>query len=238
MTNRDTKLLVGLGRLGMVGTAVACVPTVPATVVIDETRPPDHQQPRIEAEQAEGTGIDHTPPQVVRAELVGSSGVLIRFSEPISAAEGFDPADFRISYFRAYLQRQGAIYNAYYYDPAYFHSGEFSQPFAMTNARVDSDTLELGFAPALSPEQCRELEYIEEYNPPGIESDEGLFLHYAAGSIPIRDASGNALANFGADWVVRGREQTRLEITGDAAKRAWSTLVRLACGPPIPPGPR
>lgn len=242
MSDRDrtSRLLVGLGSIG---TALACVPQVPASVVVDETRPPaQRQRPAPESEGPKPSGPDRTPPTVTGAELVGSTSVRIHFSEPIVAPDDFDPSDFRISHLRVYFQRQGALYNAYYYDAAYYHhDGRAPGSVVMSHARFGEDTIDIAFAPELSPARCRAVEYAEHYDPPGVQSDEGLFLHYAAGQIPIRDNDGNALANFGAEWVLRGRQQppeTRLEVMDDAAKRVWTTSVRVACGPPIPPGPR
>src|SRR5690606_15499633 len=112
-----------------------------------------------------------------------------------------------------------------------------------SQVRVNDDSLEFDFAPEIAPEFCRELEYgyASNYDPPGVESEAALFLHYAAGRIPIADGAGNAMRSFGADWVARGRmhpPEPQLRLNGAEAQRAGGDLVRIACGPPIPPGPR
>ncbi|MFO7564896.1 MAG: hypothetical protein R6X02_19785 [Enhygromyxa sp.] len=231
----------GLVRLSAIGGTVltaACVPKVPATIVIDETRRPEHEQRPEEPERPKRPpGPDRTPPSVIRAELIGNSRIRIHFSEAIVAPEGFDPADFRLSYLRVYLNQQSIYSVAYYYDPSYVNYGV---PAEHTNAQVREDRLEIDFTPELAPWFCRQLEYYQ-YDAPPMNTDAGLFLHYASGSIPIRDEAGNPLANFGADWVMLGHHdppQTRMQIDGQAASRAGRGLVRVACGPEIPPGPR
>jgi hypothetical protein len=226
---------------GLLGGAVllaGCVPKVPATIVVDETRRPEHERRATEPKKPKPPpGPDRAGPQVVRAELIGGTRVRIHFSEPV-VADGFDPNDFRISYLRLYLSQQSVYSNAYYYDVGYLNYGSASVP---SQARVRGDKIEIDFAPEISPWFCEQLERNYGYDPPGTNTDAGLFLHYAAGSIPIRDEDGNLMINFGAEWVAIGREQppqTRLQITGPAAAKAGSGLVRVACGPELPPGPR
>jgi hypothetical protein len=227
---------VRLSALGSTVVAAACVPKVSATLVVDETRRPE-PRPEQPERARRPPGPDRSAPAVVRAELIGNSRIRIHFSEPIVAAEGFDPADFRLSYLRVYLNQQPIYSVAYYYDPSYVNYGV---PAVLGNAQARADRLDIDFSPELAPWFCRQLEYYQ-YDRPGMNTEAGLFLHYAAGSIPIRDEEGNPLANFGADWVMLGHEdppQTRLQIDGQAAGRAGRGLVRVACGPPIPPGPR
>lgn len=230
--------LVRLSALGGTVVAAACVPKVSATIVVDETRRPDHERRPDQPERPKRPpGPDRSPPTVVRAELIGNSRVRIHFSEPIVAPDGFDPKDFRISYLRVYLNPQPTYSVAYYYDPSYVNYGTAAEHI---NAAVRGDRLEIDFTPELAPWFCRQLEYYS-YDRPGTNTEAGLFLHYAAGSIPIRDEAGNPLANFGADWVMLGQQdppQTRLQIDGQAAARVGRDLVQVACGPPIPPGPR
>lgn len=230
----------GLERsaLGWTVLVAACVPKVPATIVVDETRF-DHQRPVAEPDRPKPPpGPDRAPPQVVRAELIGGSRVRIHFSEPIVVGEGFDPNDFRISYLRVYLSQQSNYSVAYYYDVGYLNYGS---PGVASQARVRGDRIEIDVAPEISPWFCEQLENNYRYDAPGTNTEAGLFLHYAAGSIPIRDADGNLTISFGEQWVAIGREQppqTRLQVSGPAASKAGNGLIRVACGPPIPPGPR
>lgn len=232
MSDRGFHLLTGTVLIA------ACVPKVSATIVIDETRRPEPGRADKPERVEPPPGPDHAPPQVARAELVGGSRVRIHFSEAIVASEGFDPNDFRISYLRLHLNQQSAYSVAYYYDVGYLNYGS---PAVASQARVRDDKLEIDFAPEISPWFCQQLEYNYSYDAPGTKTDAALFLHYAAGSIPIRDEDGNSMISFGAQWVAIGREQppqTRMQISGPAATKAGSGLIRIACGPPIPPGPR
>lgn len=231
--------IAGLSALGGTVVVAACVPKVSATIVVDETRPPEHQRRTDEpARPKRPPGPDRTPPKVVRAELMGTSRVRIHFSEPVIVPEGFEPAEFRISYLRVYQHQQATYSVAYYYDPGYLNYGAALIP---SSANLRGDALEVEFAPELPVWFCRQLDYNYQYDAPGTDTEAGLFLHYAAGSIPIRDQAGNQLANFGAEWVLLGRQdppQTRLQLDGQAVAQAGRELIGVACGPPIPPGPR
>lgn len=226
--------VVRLSAIGGAVVAVACVPKVSATLVVDESRRPEPRKPEEPERPKRPPGPDRSPPTVVRAELVGNGRLRIHFSEPVVVSEGFDPTDFRISYLRVYLSSQYSV--AYYYDASYVNYGT---PAALSQANFRANKLEIDFAPELAPWFCHQLEY-QYYVPPN--TDEGLFLHYAAGSIPIRDEAGNSMTSFGAEWVVLGRRdppETRLQLDGpQEVAQAGRSLVRIACGPPIPPGPR
>jgi hypothetical protein len=234
------RVRIEASALGGTVLVAACVPRVPATIVVDETRRPAHERRSDEpARPKPPSGPDRTPPQVVRAELVGGTRVRIHFSEAVVSNDSFNPSDFRISYLRVYVNQAQSSYSvAYYYDVAYMNYGS---PAVASQARMRGTKLEIDFAPEISPWFCQQLEYNYQYDQPGTDTEAGLFLHYAAGSIPIRDEAGNSMIDFGAEWVALGREQppqTRMQLSGQAAVKAGSGLVRVACGPPIPPGPR
>jgi hypothetical protein len=218
--------------LGLIGAAAlaGCVPRVGAELVASQAPPPARRE---QPSQPRPPGPDRTPPTIVRAELAGSS-VRIDFSELVVVEGSFDPSDFRISFLRVHRDGTGRNSYAYYYDPGYIDAGT---PMILVGARVDGERLTVEFAADLSADFCRQL-----YNGyDTVAGEAGLFLHYAAGSIPIADAAGNPLAEFGADWVARGRvdpPEQQLALDGAAALRAGTGLVRMACGPPIPPGPR
>lgn len=217
----------------------ACVPKVPATIVVDETQRPEHERRVVEPDRPKPPPKpSRAAPQVVRAELIGGSRVRIHFSEPVVVDQGFDPNDFRISYLRVYLSQQSNYSVAYYYDLGYLNYGS---PSVASQVRVRADRIEIDFAPEISPWFCQQLEYGYQYDAPGTDTEAGLFLHYSAGSIPIRDEDGNLVTSFGEQWVELGRQQpaqTRQQISGPAAAKVGNGLIRIACGPPIPPGPR
>jgi hypothetical protein len=237
---KEGKTWVALGGSAL---ALACVPRVPATLVVTEPEPePESEsEPGDEAskpKRAAGATNDLTPPELIRAEQLSDKLLRLHFSEPVELPPEFDPNDFRLSVFNVYInQREGYSY-AYYYDIGY---QTYGQPLRFTATRVGQTQLDLYFAPPLMQYYCRQLENQYNYAPPGVHADAGLFLHYSAGSVPIHDEADNPLANFGADWVERGRSdppQSRLDLNDAAARAAGRDLIRVHCGPEIPPGPR
>ncbi len=230
MATRESSSLAGAGLLGA---TVACSGPVPATIHADVTGPAGSPEPErrwTEREPKPAATGDRTPPQIVRVEFESSSRLRIYFSEPVVVAAGFDPGDFRISLLYSYAEGSYADY----YDPAYQRSGAETR---LSWARGGDDWLELELEPALDSVVCNP----RAYGRYGSDFEQDLFLHYAAGKVPIADASGNALANFGADWVALGRTEPptlRTELDPEAAPGAGQGLVPLPCGPEIPLGPR
>jgi hypothetical protein len=232
---------VGLGVAALGSAAIACLPKVPATLVIDDA-PPRPKPTRGDASASKpADGRDRRPPEIVRAELSSATSLRIHFSEAVEPLDAVDPKDFRISVLRRYANRRAGYFYAYYYDPGYMFHGV---PLTLTRARGRTTELDIEFTPEFGQDVCRNLDYGYDrygYTPPGVETDAGLFLHYAAGKIPIRDADGNPLANFGVAWVEAGRRQppeSRMHFSGAEAGRVGVEFVRVECGPPIPAGPR
>lgn len=230
--------------LGGAVLVAACVPKVPASIVVDETRRPDHEQRAAQPERPKPPpGPDRTPPEVVRAELTGGTRLRIHFSEPIVVSENFDPRDFRLSQLVLYLHQQVEYSNAYYGDIGYV---TYSTAMAPSGVRVGGDKIEIEFTPEIPQWFCDQVHYGYGYynsthGTPSTKTEAGLFLHYAAGSIPIRDEAGNQMSNFGQQWVELGRQQppqAQLELSGAAAIKAGAGLIRISCAPELPPGPR
>ncbi|PRQ08143.1 hypothetical protein [Enhygromyxa salina] len=230
------------GALGGSVLAIACVPRVPATIVIP---PPSKTAEVAEPGEPESTkvkprktGDDPGPPRIVRAEQLSASQLRLHFSEAIGPLGAVDPNDFRVSVLSVYINPRAGYSYAYYYDFGY---RAYGQPLRFTGARVGTLELDLYFAPAVPQHYCRQLDNYSDYAPPGVRAETALFLHYAAGAIPIRDDAGTALQSFGTDWVAAGRgdsPETRRQIDEQQAPRAGQDLVRIECGPAIPPGPR
>lgn len=240
-------VLFGLGWL-----ALGCVPKVSASIVVTEPDEPEPDEPEDKADKPKRASGDRLPPQVLRAEMVGEGILRIHFSEPLGALDGFDPNDFRISvlnihesYGYDYYARYGNNYNynapeeisytyANYEDLGYSYYGDVLR---FGEWQVHDGELTLLFTPPLGPDVCRMISY-GNYGP-GYSS--GLFLHYASGSIPVRDQSGYPLANIGADWVQRarsGRADEGLSLEGSRAEQAGESLIPIDCTPQLPPGPR
>lgn len=244
-----------LGALGGSVLALACAPKVPASIVVDAstpTPPGDKEQaePVVREVEAAPTptpavqteGDQPGPPRVVRVEQLTPTRLRIHFSEAIAPVGAFDPNDFRVSVLSVYLSPNSADSYAYYYDWGY---QSYGRALRFTAAVAGSIQLDLEFEPEIAQYHCRMLEqaydYHQGYGPPGVQSQVRLFLHYAAGSIPITDEAGTPLQNFGADWVIGGRAdppQTRLELTHAQIPQAGRSLAPIQCGPVIPPGPR
>ena len=247
--SRRSDSLVALGGSAL---ALACVPKVSAAIAVDVSQPPAEPEaeakPEVEpvvserepakAATVQTQGDRPGPPQIVRAELLSANLLRIHFSERIAPVGDFDPNDFRVSALNVYVNQAAASSYAYYYDWGYQLYG---QALRFVAARAGTIQLDLEFEPAVPQYNCRMIAEAYDYSPPGVQAKNGLFLHYAAGSIPIRDEAGTPLQNFGAEWVVRGRAdppQTRLDLSGGQIPQAGRGLVPIQCGPELPPGPR
>lgn len=237
--------------IGLAGTllAAACVPRVPAALVMtepDEPEPdaPEPDEPKPEAKKPRPSGPDHMPPAIIRVEQLGETLLRLHFSEPIAEPSGFDPNDFRLSVLNVYIDPARNYAYASYYDLGYMTYGH---ALRFVSARAHDDQLDLQFSTSVGLHYCRQFNYDHgydhghDYAAPGVRADSGLFLHYAAGSIPIRDEAGNALASFGEPWVRQGRSQppqSRTELHGAAAQAVGKDLIEVECGPRLPEGPR
>ncbi|WP_146156004.1 hypothetical protein [Enhygromyxa salina] len=217
------------------------MPRVSATLVIDDTKAPEADNAKDESEPKprEASNL-RGPMDLVRAEQISATKLRLQFSNPLGPLDGFDPNDFRISVLKVYSDHDegGSRDYGYYYDFGYLGYG---QALRFTAAQAGEVELDLQFTPGVDPYYCRWLESDYSYGAPGVEAVHGLFLHYAAGAIPVRDVAGNQLRNFGADWVLEGRAdppQTRRDLDGARARLAGQGLIPIACGPELPPGPR
>jgi hypothetical protein len=198
----------------------------------------DPDKPEAAKSKPRTSGDDPGPPQIVRVEQLSASQLRLHFSEAIAAVGEVDPNDFRVSVLSVYLNPRAGYSYAYYYDFGY---RAYGQPLRFTGARASALELDLYFAPAVPQHYCRQLDYQNDYTPPGVHAETALFLHYAAGAIPILDEGGTALKSFGADWVVAGRgdaPESRRQVEEGQIQRVGQGLVRIECGPAIPAGPR
>jgi hypothetical protein len=231
-----------LSALGGSVLVIACGPRVPASIVIEPPQPTPKTEEPGEADLARSkpraNGVDLGPPQIVRAEQLSASLLRLHFSEAIAPLGEVDPNDFRISVLSRYLNPNGGYSYAAYYDFGYRAHG---QALRFTGARAGKFELDLSFAPEVGQHYCRQLAYENLYRAPGVQADTSLFLHYAAGAIPVRDEGGAPLQNFGAEWVTAGRgdmPETRRQVEDGRIQQAGQGLVRIECGPAIPEGPR
>jgi len=240
--------LIGVGWL-----ALGCAPKVSADIVVSDPEPKPEDEADADADEDQRDHGDRLPPQILRAEMVSEGVLRIHFSEPIAELDGFDPNDFRVSVLNVYrgydygypypggggggyaYPAPGSNDWASYADFGYDYYGD---PLRFADWKIHGGELTLMFSPPLGPDACRMISYSSYH---GSRYTSGLFLHYAAGAIPIRDESGYPLANFGADWVLEGRRGSpgdNRELSGAEVEQAGDGLIPIDCSPQLPPGPR
>lgn len=177
-------------------------------------------------------------PRVVEATLLTGDHLQLQFSEAMAPTDGVDANDFRISLGMAYAY-PGYAY-AYLYDPGYAMA---DKPSEFTSVRSDGDMVHLYLDPPFDMSYCWELAQMvaEAKAEPGVTAEGGIYLHYAAGDVPVTDTQGKALADVGADWVIArtqgGDYSMEKEFEGPAARTALRGLIPINCGEKVPPGP-
>lgn len=158
--------------------------------------------------------------RITAIDFDGDSSITLTFSKPIANADQIDPNDFRISYaqttrfvytyygvtneyvYTSYRDVGAINYNYYNYEPP----TRFL--FASASLGASDDQLVLETAVALGTDECARIEqsldsfemYSQYY--PGSQFDVAMFLHYAAGSIPVESELGERIADIGRDWVL------------------------------------
>ena len=246
-------IVVGVGFAAL---ALACVPRVSAAIVVTEPDPEPEPEPESgPAESAKNARGDRLPPELVRAEHISLGHLRLHFSEPMVVDGSFDPNDFRLSVLNiseyetppengVYHSNYGRGYNEGYSNGTYsdFGYSYYGTRLEFQRWQQAGTELNLYFTPELNPYACRQISNTYgHYNPPGVSYENGLFLHYAAGAIPLRDEQGYPLANFGADWVLRGRSEEGLNyrsLEPDEISSAGRNLIEVHCEAVLPPGPR
>lgn len=151
--------------------------------------------------------------RVTAIDYDGDTRLLLTFSNPIANADEIDPTAFRISYaITSYLvYAPGYIYQGTYYQSV----GEYSYPEGYTDLEFVSASLGatptqlvLELSAPIDDDVCYSIGQFEQYfadyvaQYPGSKADIGLFLHYAAGDIPLTGTNGQVLADIGRDWVL------------------------------------
>lgn len=163
-----------------------------------------------------GPGGDE-PFRITSVSFDGESRVVLTFSEPIVNAVGIDPNDFRISASNTFRVTytdpyDGTTYTeqgSYYSDIRAF-VGDYTR-FRMLSVSLGTSDNQLvlegesGFRTIV----CNQLAYYEsliemylDYAGPDGVFELGMFLHYAAGDIPVQSESGETIADIGRDWVL------------------------------------
>lgn len=157
------------------------------------------------------TGGDEDRLQVIEVERTDDGRIILTFSEPVEDPGAVDPDDFRLSQAKARRAPPDA-YHPYLYT-AYFDLG-----YVVDGSDLDRVvSIEVGASPdqlVLTTEQplpfddlCAQIndyfDYWDMYysRSSGARLDLGLFVHYAAGDVPIEGESGKTLADIAGDWV-------------------------------------
>ena len=138
--------------------------------------------------------------------------LILTFSEPIMDPSGVDPNDFRISYGRTsrlIVPGEPVMETVFYTGIGY---GGFDQiaPGDSANQLILSSAYGVDFA-----YYCENINYNLEYYQNYLETylqqeypgatanfDLGMFLHYAAGDIPIESEAGETIADVMPDFVL------------------------------------
>jgi hypothetical protein len=161
-------------------------------------------------------GDDENGFRITAIEFDGESTITLTFSEPVAELGDVDPSSFRLSYATTYrftYTYQGTTYVddvAIYMDLGVFvGSGDYYDFESVTVTALmpgsSPNRVVLQTSHAWGADACDGVAYTEAMMEMyGFVSDVGLFLHHAAGDIPLTSTSGSALANIGADWVLSG----------------------------------
>jgi hypothetical protein len=157
--------------------------------------------------------------RITNVAFDNDSTITLTFSQSVGELGTVDPNDFRLSMaqsihatytyggvtetydYTSYRDLAGVIYN--------YNSYGAQFTFMMIEPGAAANQIVLRTASPLGPTACTWLEYVrEEYEMfssyPGITAifEFEMFLHYAAGDVPIESESGEPLADIGRDWVL------------------------------------
>lgn len=194
---RDVTTILGLG-LGLTGAGCSTVVGLSG------------------AGEDEGGGAEFA---LISAELDETRQFLtLSFSEAVGPVEGVDPQDFRISFagYSSLCTDDGCVDQTSYWDPNFFAEYYIGYGPNM-GTRFEAALLEPGslghqlvlrFEAPLDAAVC---EYIQAYG----GGDEFLFVHYAAGDIPVTSAEGEGLAPIGPEWVEADTPLPIWEVEGE-----------------------
>lgn len=156
----------------------------------------------------DGTDLNAGPFELESAVFEDLDTLVLSFSHPLAAFDEVDPASFRISlgfasrYFNPYYGNYNEITR--YWDPNYINYYGYGSAFdaIALSPGPASEQLRVDFASPLNEYACALISDIEAdpVEPPN-SREIGLFVHYRAGDIPLRDTFDTDLPATGPDWV-------------------------------------
>jgi hypothetical protein len=148
------------------------------------------------------------------------STITLTFSQPVADLADVDPNNFRLSMgqtlsvtysyggitetyqYTSYRDLATVVYNYNYY-------GGYRFSFMSIERGASANQVILRTTDALGPTSCEFIDYATaqfemyaDYYDPNAQFDLAMFLHYAAGDIPVESESGVPLTDIGAAWVL------------------------------------
>jgi hypothetical protein len=170
--------------------------------------------------------------RITNVAFDNDSTITLTFSQPVGELGAVDPNDFRLSMaetFRATYTYNGISetyqYTSYrdlsdiVYDYDYGYDERFS--FMTIEPGAAADQIVLRTTDPLGPTACDWIDYTRDlfemyssYSNVMAVFDFAIFLHYAAGDVPIESEAGEPLADIGSDWVLTDNDYIGRESFG------------------------
>lgn len=155
--------------------------------------------------------------RIARVALEDDSTIRLTFTHPVAEFGSINPNQFRLSL--AETITASYVYDGVtetftyttYLDLATITDSEYTHRFTFKSIEpgLSPNQIILRTLDPLESNGCAWLDETAElfelyasYTGVTVRFDHAIFLHYAAGPVPITDAAGRALPDIGADWVL------------------------------------
>ncbi|WP_146157466.1 hypothetical protein [Enhygromyxa salina] len=161
---------------------------------------------------------DGGPFRITSVDFDGDATITLTFSRPVANVDEIDPNDFRISVAQTYsVTYTDPQYGSYTYEGSFYadigtfdYGSQYSYSrFEILSATLAADNqIRLEGEFSFGSNVCQQLADVEQQlemyqaQYPGSKADLGMFLHYAAGDIPVLSEKDETIADIGAQWVV------------------------------------
>jgi hypothetical protein len=155
--------------------------------------------------------------RITNVAFDNDSTITLTFSQPVAELGGVDPNSFRLSMGRTvsssftYEGATETYQTTSYLDLAIVVSpyDDYLFSFMSIERGASADQIILRTTNPLGPAGCdfiddafAEFEMYAEYYGPSAQFDVAMFLHHAAGDIPIESEAGEPLLDIGASWAL------------------------------------
>lgn len=178
---------------------------------------------------------------IARIAVDDASTIRLTFSHPVAEFGSINPNQFRLSL--AETVTASYVYNGVseiftyttYLDLATVTDSYYTHRFTFKSIEPGSspNQIILRTLEPLGRHGCTWLDGVTELfelyaSYPGVTArfDHAIFLHYAAGDVPITDAAGRALSDIGADWVLNA---TNYALRDDFGFTMLDPQLRIPC---------